>query len=79
MLVGFRYQTTPSVRTLGSVVTAYSVFMVSRISVSKWARRLRALPVKQRPTSLTQVIGFDQVQASSADRKTNTSVKSGAK
>jgi hypothetical protein len=53
--------------------------MVSRISVSKWARRLRALPVKQRPTSLTQVIGFDQVKASSADRKTNTSVKSGAK
>jgi hypothetical protein len=79
MLAGFRYQSTPSVRTLGSVVTAYSVFMVSLISVTKWARRLPALPVKQRPISLTQVIGFDQVEASSTDRKTNTSAKSGAK
>jgi hypothetical protein len=54
MLVDFRYQTTPSVRTLGSVVTAYSIFMVSHISVSKWGRRLAACPVKKkRPIGLT--------------------------
>ena len=53
MLIGFRYKTTPSVRTLDSVVTAYSVFMVSHISVSKWACRLGALPVKKNPRSLT--------------------------
>jgi hypothetical protein len=61
------------------MVTAYSIFMVSRISVSKWARRLRTLPVKERPVSLTHFIGFDQVETSSRDRKTNTSAKSSAK